>query len=312
MRDDSFLSVSTTFFERKTTSIIQEYKQNENDRDRDTGFWVGLHREGAWESIRSLLPLSTVPVKLQDHVMAMEVIMQKGQKHVIFRGLVKLANESDISMDISVCSVSSSHNQVLSLELSPGSSTILPWRCTSKDFDYCLQVRPNSSHLEPDLRWSYAVAIGPIFPSPNEDSHSRQSTENQRNKSPSSAFMLNQLENHDILLCSSSSTNEKFWLTAGIDASVLHTEMNAPIYDWKISVNSPMKLENRLPCPVEFTIWETTDEGEKVDRQHGIISSRETANVHSADIQRPLYLTFSAQDRWVLEKVRKKSEKSTR
>ncbi|GKD04830.1 pleckstrin domain superfamily protein, partial [Tanacetum coccineum] len=78
----------------------------------------------------------------------------------------------------------------------------------------------------------------------------------QGKKMLSSSFKLNHLEKNDTLWCCPTSDGKQFWLSIGADASVLQSELNSPVYDWKISVNAPLKLENRLPCPAQFTIWE--------------------------------------------------------
>ncbi|KAF6156505.1 hypothetical protein GIB67_011306 [Kingdonia uniflora] len=176
--------------------------------------------------------------------------------------------------------------------LSPGSSTILPWRCMEKDSDLCLQVRPYVEFPETPYSWGHTVFMNSGYASGNDQSISDP------------VLKLNQIEKKDMLLNCNPNTGNKqsFWLSIGTDASVLHTELNTPVYDWKISINAPLKLENRLPCPAEFTIWERTKEGSNVDRQHGIISSRGNAHIYSANLQKPIYLTLFLQGGWSLEK----------
>lgn len=193
--------------------------------------------------------------------------------------------------------------------LTPGSSAVLPWRFTFKDSDQCLQILPVVDD-ESSYTWGHAVAIGSNFAFGKDQalvdqvSLYRQSTLKQGNKFSNLSFKLNQLEKKDLLFCCSPNNGSKqIWLSVGADASVLHTELNTPVYDWRISINSPLKLENRLPCPAEFTVWEKTKEGHYIERQHGIISSRRSAHICSADVQRPLYLTLFVQGGWVLEKV---------
>lgn len=103
---DGCLFVSTSYFERNTVVNLQKEMESENAGDRDIGFWVGLGQEGEWESIRSLLPLSVVPKSLQNEYIGMEVVMKNGKKHVIFRGLVAVMNESDVVLNISTCHAS--------------------------------------------------------------------------------------------------------------------------------------------------------------------------------------------------------------
>ncbi|KAM1609645.1 hypothetical protein ACFXTN_020154 [Malus domestica] len=306
------LLVSTSYFERKTTPSFQRDLEAENATDRDIGFSVGLGPNGVWQNIRSLLPLSVVPKSLQNCFLALEVVMKNGKKHAIFRGLATVVNETDVKLKISVCHASRIQGRDSSLgrsdSINPGSSFILPWRSTSSDSDQCLQICPSVDHPQPPYSWGSLEAVGTGYTYGkdltviDQVSLSRQYTSKQENKMPNVTFKLNQLEKKDILLCCTSTVNKQFWLSVGADASALHTELNAPVYDWRISVHSPMKLENRLPCPAEFTIWERTRDGKCVERQHGIISSRGGVHVYSADIQKPLYLTLFVQGGWVLEK----------
>ncbi|KAA8527969.1 hypothetical protein F0562_035162 [Nyssa sinensis] len=192
--------------------------------------------------------------------------------------------------------------------ISPGSSTVLPWRSLAKDSEHCLQVRPFVAHPQPPYSWGYIVDVasgytwGKDQSSSDQTLLSRQNTLKQGNKMFVSPFKLNQLEKKDMLLCCPTTGSKQFWLSIGTDASILHTELNNPVYDWKISVNSPLKLENRLPCQAEFTIWEKLKEGNSMERQRGIISSRGSVHIYSADVQKPIYLTLFVQGGWVLEK----------
>ncbi|KAB2604886.1 hypothetical protein D8674_042145 [Pyrus ussuriensis x Pyrus communis] len=306
------LLVSTSYFERKTTPSFQRDLEAENVTDRDIGFSVGLGPDGAWQNIRSLLPLSVVPKGLQNDFMALEVVVKNGKKHAIFRGLATVVNETDVKLKISVCHASRIQGRDSSLRrsdsINPGSSFTLPWRSTSSDSDQCLQICPSVDHPQPPYSWGSLAAVGTGYTYGkdltiiDQVSLSRQYTSKQENNLQNVTFKLNQLEKKDILLCCTSTINKQFWLSVGADASALHTELNAPVYDWKISVHSPMKLENRLSCPAEFTIWERTGDGKCVERQHGMISSRGGVHIYSADIQKPLYLTLFVEGGWVLEK----------
>uniref|UniRef100_A0A6N2LUY9 PH domain-containing protein n=1 Tax=Salix viminalis TaxID=40686 RepID=A0A6N2LUY9_SALVM len=437
MLESGHLLVSTTYFERNVAANFQREKETELSRNRDVGFWIRLSPEGAWESVRSLLPLSVVPKLLHDEFLAMEVVMKNGKKHVIFRGLAIVVNDSDVKLDISICHMSlvhghdpslgtsklnivieeifenqryhpisgwgnklpgfrsigpgrwstrdfscsskdffepnlptgwhwtstwiidksvpvdddgwtygpdfhalkwppasksykSAHNVVRRrrwirrrqqligegsnsvdidfISINPGSSSVLPWRSTSKNSDLCLLVRPCADHSQPEYAWGQAVAItsGYMFekdqPFSDQGLLARQNTLKQESKMPN-AFMLNQLEKKDVLFhCRPNSGSTEFWLSVGADASILHTELNSPVYDWRISINSPLKLENQLPCAAEFTVWEKEKEGSCIARQHGIVSSRQSIHVYSADIRKSVYLTLLLQGGWVLEK----------
>jgi vacuolar protein sorting-associated protein 13A/C len=184
----------------------------------------------------------------------------------------------------------------------PGASAVLSWRSTSKDSDQCLQVRPNFDNSQPSYSWGRAVAVGTSYVYIKDQLLEQGSRQNS--VAPNCSLKLNELEKKDILLCCNPSSGSKqIWFSVSTDASVLNTELNIPVYDWRLSVNSPMKLENRLPCPAEFSISEKTKEGKCFERHRGAISSRQSEHIYSADIQKPLYLTLFVQGGWVMEKV---------
>ncbi|CAM8996430.1 unnamed protein product [Rhodiola kirilowii] len=430
------LSVCTNYFEKKLSGNFQRDK-TESVVENEVGFWMGLSADGPWECFDSLFPLSVIPKSLKDDFVAIEVVTKNGKKHAILRGLATVVNDSDVKLDVLVCSMSSIQTQDDLLKtntsdevveeifenqrcqpisgwgsgqpgihhtdpgrwsnrdflyssmdffepplqtgwqwtsswnvdkspfvdndgwaygmdfqhlnwlpntqrsnsksvadvvrrrrwirkrqklveegdksmkgflttVDPGSSCALPWRSLLRGSDQCLQVRP-SADLRPSWPWGRTVAMGSsdafgkdqfVMESPL----SRQNTMKQENKFPEYVFKLDQLQKKDMLVrCSPKSESEQFWLSTGADASVLHSELNEPIYDWKLSFNSPLRLENRLPCPAEFTIWEKAkDRG--IQRQHGIIPSRKSVHVYSADVQKSVYLTLFVHGGWVLEK----------
>uniref|UniRef100_A0A7N0UXF0 PH domain-containing protein n=1 Tax=Kalanchoe fedtschenkoi TaxID=63787 RepID=A0A7N0UXF0_KALFE len=432
--DRASLTISTNYFEKKLSGNFQRDKA-ESLVENEVGFWIGLSADGPWECFDSLFPLSVIPKSLKNDFVAMEVVMKNGKKHVIFRGLATVVNDSDIKLDILVCSISSIqpqddlndsdavveevfenqrwqpvsgwvsghpgvHNndpgrwsnrdfsyssmnffepplptgwkwastwnvdkssfvdsdgwaygpgfqnlkwppnsqksrsksavdvvrrrrwirkrQKLVEEcdncskgclmtVDPGSSCVLPSRSLLEGSEQCLQVRPWADR-EPAFHWGRTIAIGSsdafgkdqyVMESPL----SRQNTMKQGNKFPNYLFKLNQLQKKDILVCCSPKCeSEQFWLSTGADASVLHSELNEPVYDWKISFSSPLRLENRLPCPAEFTIWEKTKDRGGIQRQNGIIPSRKSVHVYSADVQKSIYLTLFVHGGWVLER----------
>lgn len=110
---DGCLIISTSYFERNTIANLQKDMESDNVGDRDIGLWVGLGTECEWESIRSLLPLSVVPISLQNEYIGMEVVMKNGKKHVIFRGLVTVVNDSDVMLNILTCHTSHGHDPSL-------------------------------------------------------------------------------------------------------------------------------------------------------------------------------------------------------
>ncbi|MFS7892237.1 putative vacuolar protein sorting-associated protein [Helianthus anomalus] len=172
--------------------------------------------------------------------------------------------------------------------LEPGCSFVLPWRSMSRDSDSSIQIRPCARVLGLDT-WGFPVGVG--------------TNEQQGKKMLRSCFLLNQLEKNDTLWCCPTTDSKQFWLSVGTDASVLQTELNSHVYDWKISVNAPLKLDNRLPCPAQFTIWEKLNNGSITERQRGLISSRGVVPIYYADVRSPLYLSLSLQGGWMLEKV---------
>lgn len=191
--------------------------------------------------------------------------------------------------------------------INPGSSMVLPWTSMVSGMDLCLQVRPFAGSYQEIYTWGQMVTLG----SGREQSTNQQAPHSRQNTvkhsvvpSQNSILRLNQLEKKDMLSYSNPgvSTKQYFWLSVGIDASVLHTELNAPVYDWKISFNSALRLENKLPYEAEYAIWERAAEGNMVERQRGIISSGGNAFVYSADIRKPIYLTLFVQGGWILEK----------
>lgn len=184
----------------------------------------------------------------------------------------------------------------------PGASAVLSWRSTSKDSDQCLQVRPKFDNSQPSYSWGCAIAVGSSYMYSKDqqlDLGSRLTS-----VTPNCSLKLNELEKKDILLCCNPNSGSKqLWFSVCTDASVLNTELNVPVYDWRISISSPLKLENRLPCPAEFSISEKIKEGNCIERHRGTVSSRQSVHIYSADIQKPLYITLSTQDGWVMEKV---------
>lgn len=316
MHSHGCLFVSTSYFEREILPNIQNDRER-NDIDRDIGFWVGLSQEGAWQGFRSFLPLSTITKTFKEEYMATEVVIKNGMKHAILRGLATIINDSDVKLDISIFqnSLLQSHDHDRNVtdvfsSNDPGSSTILPWRSMSKNSNHCLQVRPCIDYNHTPYGWGYPVAVGSVNvwgkdqQSADQGTLSRQYSSKTENKKSAYSLRLDRLEKKDMLFCSLGTAGNHFWTSIETDASVLQTELNTPVYDWKISISSPLKMENRLPCPAEFTIWERAKDGRSIERQRGVISSRGTAHIYYADIRNPVYLTLYVHGGWVLEKVK--------
>ncbi|KAI3743658.1 hypothetical protein L1987_61369 [Smallanthus sonchifolius] len=187
--------------------------------------------------------------------------------------------------------------------LDPGCSFVLPWRSMSRDSDNCLQIRPSAQQNERLYTWECPAGLVSAPVGANDQrQHSKESSMKQGKKMPNSSFKLNQLEKNDTLWCCPSSDGRQFWLSVGADASVLQTELNSPVYDWKISVNAPLKLENRLPCPAQFTIWEKSNNGNTTERPQGLLSSRGVVPIYYADVRNSLYISLSLEGGWMMEK----------
>jgi vacuolar protein sorting-associated protein 13A/C len=194
--------------------------------------------------------------------------------------------------------------------VSPHSSTALPWTAMIRDMDLCLQVRPYSEKSEEPYSWSQVCSLGsesvPKQQQQQQSSLSRPSTLSQSTASSGNSFLkLAELEKKDVLsYCHPPVGNERyFWFSVGIDASVVHTDLNVPVFYWRISFNSILRLENKLPYEAEYAIWEVSTKGNMVERQHGMVPSGGSVFIYSADIRKPIYLTLFLQNGWILEKV---------
>ncbi|KAL0308081.1 UNVERIFIED_CONTAM: putative vacuolar protein sorting-associated protein 13A, partial [Sesamum angustifolium] len=188
------------------------------------------------------------------------------------------------------------------ITLFPGCSTVLPWRSLSKDSRQCLRIRPSSDNSQTSYAWGRPVSVEKDALSVDQGLLARQSSLKHENKTAISPLRLDQLEKKDLLWCCPGSSGRLFWLSIGTDATVLHTDLNTPVYDWKISASSSLRLENRLPCSAEFKIWERLKDGKNIERQHGLVSSRGIVHIYSADIRNPIYVMLFVQGGWVMEK----------
>jgi vacuolar protein sorting-associated protein 13A/C len=174
--------------------------------------------------------------------------------------------------------------------LNPQSSMFLPWISMIKGMDLCLQIRPVSEKQQGSYSWGHIVTMGPT-----DHLASQQA----------SVLSLAHLKESDMLFYCSADFGARptLWFSAGVDASALQTEFNEPVPDWKISVNSVFRLENKLPYEAEYAIWEKASDGNLVERQHSIVSSGGCACIYAADMHKSIYLTMFVQGSWTLEKV---------
>uniref|UniRef100_A0A0E0JZW8 C2 domain-containing protein n=1 Tax=Oryza punctata TaxID=4537 RepID=A0A0E0JZW8_ORYPU len=89
-----------------------------------SGFWIGLSPDGPWECFTAALPLSTIPISLNNSHFALEVTMRNGKKHASLRALVIIANGVDIKLEVSVCPVTM-HSSSVSNAGSTSSTSII-------------------------------------------------------------------------------------------------------------------------------------------------------------------------------------------
>ncbi|CAA0829437.1 calcium-dependent lipid-binding family protein, partial [Striga hermonthica] len=190
----------------------------------------------------------------------------------------------------------------LEVTICPGSSSVLPWKSMLRDSNQCLRIRPYSDDSQTSYAWGQPVPVEKDSLSVDQPSLSRQSTLKHASKTPITPLRLDQLEKKDLLWCCPGSSGRLFWLSIGTDASALHTDLNTPVYDWKISASSPLRMENRLPCSAEFKIWEKLRDGKNIERQTGFVASRGSVHVYTADIRNPIYVMLFVQGGWVVEK----------
>ncbi|KAL3679175.1 hypothetical protein R1sor_022131 [Riccia sorocarpa] len=191
----------------------------------------------------------------------------------------------------------------------PGDSISVPWSSVDSKTDFCVQVRPHSDPIQ--YSWGRALVDTNMSNNArtNEEgsqSGSRTGTRLTSNGVPVSAFLLNQLEKtEELLLClpaPGSGSKGLCWLNVEADASILYTELNTAVYDWRLSVNAPLKLENRLPCKAEFIIWEKSREGNLVKRHQNVINAGASVYLHFVDVRRAVFLTWLVQGGWKPEK----------
>lgn len=195
------------------------------------------------------------------------------------------------------------NQKFVDITVGAGCSAVLPWRSTSVDSNQCLQIRPSGDLSQSSYAWGRPVSVEKDSSSVDQASLSRQSTMKPGQRSPVSPLRLDHLEKKDLLWCCPGSSGRLFWLSVGSDASVLQTDLNVPVYDWKISASSPLRLENILPCSAEYRIWESLRDGKNIEREHGFVPSRGTVHIYSADIRNPIYVLLFVQGGWVMEKV---------
>lgn len=104
------LSVCTNYFEKKFSGNFQRDK-TESVIKNEVGFLMALSADGPWECFDSLFPLSVIPKSLQNDYVAIEVVMKNGKKHAVLRGLATVVNDSDVKLDILVCSMLSAKDK---------------------------------------------------------------------------------------------------------------------------------------------------------------------------------------------------------
>ncbi|KAI5061209.1 hypothetical protein GOP47_0023714 [Adiantum capillus-veneris] len=199
--------------------------------------------------------------------------------------------------------------QVISV-IQPGGSVSIPLSYILPTTEFCLQVRPQLGSTLTDYLWGRGVKTGSQVNLDNSKSEgqssSRRASRPERGSSPISVFVLNQLQKaEELLMCppaNPSASRTAWWLCMESDANIIYNEVNSPVYDWKLSVSAPLKLENLLPCDAEYTVWERFREGNPIQRDRGVARAGSTINVFSVDIRKQIYLTWFVQGGWRSEK----------
>lgn len=203
------------------------------------------------------------------------------------------------------------HTRQVVAVLKPGCSVPMPWSFTTNDTDFCMQVRPLPVSAQMRYLWGRVISTRRSSSSAGNDQNNlekgQSSTRNSIRQTKSgklvSPFLLNQLEKtEELLICDLiSAVKQSVWLSVETDANI-YSQLTYPVYDWKISVKAPLKLENKLPCNAEYIIWEKTDEGGKAKTERGVVLSGSCAHIYSVDVCKPIYLTWLAQGGWKPEK----------
>eukprot|EP00250_Pteridium_aquilinum_P021886 c25256_g1_i1 orf=924-13886(-) len=198
--------------------------------------------------------------------------------------------------------------QVISV-IQPGGSVSIPLSYILSPTDFCVQVRPQSGRA---MSYLWGRAVNAVNQSNREytksdgQSTSRRSSRLESDNSQGSPFILNRLQKaEELLMCppaNPSASRTVWWLSMESDANILYDEINSPVYDWKLSVRAPLKIENLLPCDADYTIWETQREGSHVQRDRGVAPAGSTINIFSVDLRRQIYLTWFVQGGWRPEK----------
>jgi len=161
----------------------------------------------------------------------------------------------------------------------PGDTLPLPRTCCLADSNISLRVRP----LVKETEYSFSHAA-------------TSSLENV-------GLILGQLQDGTHLqVCAPGDSGEHnmgpFWVSLHCEGEELPLwNGQDSVTDWKINIQAPLVLENKLNSSSDFIIWEhpkvlgaRVDEPRQVVR--GVVESRGTVSVHAADPRRALSLTW--------------------
>ncbi|XP_024384462.1 uncharacterized protein [Physcomitrium patens] len=201
------------------------------------------------------------------------------------------------------------HSRQIVGVVQPGDLVPLPWAGGDSNTDMCVQVRPQSD----SSLYSWGRAISDLISQSrmqnSSDGAASAAPRQTKSNIPVSVLPVKELEKAEEILLSrvleggSGSGHGLCWLNVDVDATVLYNEVNNPIPDWRITVNAPVKLENRLPCSAAYIIWEKPRaSGNLIKQQDGIVSAGGCVYIYSVDVRRPIYLTWLAQGGWRSEK----------
>ena len=193
--------------------------------------------------------------------------------------------------------------------VAPGGSAPLPWTSLVAGSNWCLQLRPHASDGHPAYKWSQVVPPASEYGARHG---SNGQGEAKSRGATSGAFVLADLalmkevvKQEELLECTSA--RESWWLCIEADPARLHSDVSAPVIDWRLTVRAPLQLENRLPAISEFIVWEKPFRAgagiRPVSRHHGLVKAGESVHVYSIDIRCQLLLTWLPQGGWKHEKV---------
>lgn len=101
-----FIVVSKYFFRARSDWLHEQNSADEELLSTDIGLLFAVNPDGPWPSMRSILPVGTVPKQVNGQQLAVEVTTAQGHKHVNFRSMVMVVNNTDASLMVALCPIS--------------------------------------------------------------------------------------------------------------------------------------------------------------------------------------------------------------